>query len=73
MDEAPVGITRYHPDVKDNPLINANEAFVRVTGYSPEEVIWKTCRMLQGAKTDPEPVAEMRGGIENEEPVTVGD
>lgn len=71
MDEAPVGITLSDPDKEDNPLIYANEAFERVTGYAPEEIVGKNCRMLQGDETDTGPVAEMRAAIDNDEPVTV--
>lgn len=33
-----------HPDM---PLIYANEAFTRITGYSLDETLGKNCRFLQ--------------------------
>ncbi|MFB6352990.1 MAG: bacterio-opsin activator domain-containing protein [Halobacteriales archaeon] len=71
MDEAPVGITISDPDRPDNPLIYANEAFERVTGYPAAEVVGRNCRFLQGAETDPEAVAALREAIDAAEPVTV--
>jgi len=71
MDEAPVGITISDPDLPDNPVIYANDAFERITGYPVEEVVGRNCRFLQGDDTDPETVAKMRRAVDNWEPVTV--
>ncbi|AZH24141.1 PAS domain-containing protein [Haloplanus aerogenes] len=71
MDEAPVGITISDPDLEDNPVIYANAAFERITGYPVEQVIGRNCRFLQGPDTDPETVAKMRRAVDNLEPVTV--
>ena len=38
----------------DNPIVFANDAFLRLTGYRQEEVLGRTCRFLQGPGTDPE-------------------
>ena len=38
----------------DHPIIFANDNFFVQTGYSPEEVINRNCRFLQGPGTDPE-------------------
>lgn len=43
----------------DNPIVFANDNFFVQTGYSPEEVIGKNCRFLQGPGTDPETVKQM--------------
>ncbi|HWT92174.1 MAG TPA: diguanylate cyclase, partial [Solirubrobacteraceae bacterium] len=37
----------------DMPLIYANEAFLRMTGYAESEVLGRNCRFLQGEGTDP--------------------
>jgi PAS domain S-box-containing protein len=71
MDEAPVGITIADATEPDMPLVYANAAFERITGYPPEYAIGRNCRFLQGERTRDEPVAEMRAAIENEEPTTV--
>jgi PAS domain S-box-containing protein len=71
MDEAPVGITVSDPSLPDNPVVYANAAFERITGYPVAEVVGRNCRFLQGEDTDPETVARMRRAVDNWEPVTV--
>ncbi|OYX04752.1 MAG: histidine kinase [Caulobacter vibrioides] len=51
----------------DNPIIFANDAFLKLTGYARDEVIGRNCRFLQGPDTDPETVKTVR------EAVTAGD
>ncbi|MFB6302888.1 MAG: bacterio-opsin activator domain-containing protein [Haloferacaceae archaeon] len=71
MDEAPVGITVADARAPDMPLVYANAAFERITGYPPERAVGENCRFLQGPKTRDESVARMRRAIEAEEPVSV--
>jgi PAS domain S-box-containing protein len=70
VDEAPVGITISDAEQADNPLIYVNDAFVEITGYEREEALGRNCRFLQGENTDPEHVAMVRRGIDNEEIVS---
>ncbi|SEO96516.1 PAS domain S-box-containing protein [Methylobacterium sp. ap11] len=51
------------PHQPDNPIIFANQAFLRMTGYTPEELVGTNCRFLQGPETDRETVAEVRRAI----------
>ncbi|WP_338741160.1 ATP-binding protein [Haloplanus salilacus] len=71
MDEAPVGITISDYTVPDNPLIYANAAFERITGYDVTAVLGRNCRFLQGETTDPESVARFREAIDDNESTTV--
>ena len=41
------------PRQPDNPIVFANNAFLRLTGYKREEVVGRNCRFLQGPETDP--------------------
>jgi len=51
------------PRSPDNPIVYVNEAFCRVTGYSPEEAIGRNCRFLQAPATDQNVVAQIREAI----------
>ncbi len=44
----------------DLPLVYANAAFTRITGYPLEEVLGRNCRFLQGRDTDPNQVQPIR-------------
>jgi PAS domain S-box-containing protein len=67
-----VVITEAEPVDEPGPrIIYVNEAFTRITGYSPEEVIGKTPRILQGAKTDRSELYKIRQALARWEPITV--
>lgn len=51
------------PNRPDNPIVFANDAFMRLTGYSREEILGHNCRFLQGPETDPADVARLRDSI----------
>ena len=48
LDECVNGVTLSDPDLEDAPLVYANKAFERLTGYSQEDIIGHNCRFLQG-------------------------
>ena len=51
------------PHQPDNPIIFANRAFIRMTGYTVEELIGNNCRFLQGPDTDRDTVSEVRDAV----------
>ncbi|GAB5100533.1 hybrid sensor histidine kinase/response regulator [Caballeronia sp. HLA56] len=51
------------PRKPDNPIIFANEAFVTMTGYGPDEIVGHNCRFLQGKDTDRETIQAVREAI----------
>lgn len=57
------GIIITDPNQDDNPIIYANPAFSRITGYSAQEVCGRNCRFLQGPETDPKTVLQIRQAI----------
>jgi len=59
------------PRRPDNPIVFANDAFLRLTGYERHEVLGKNCRFLQGPKTDKEAVGQIRTAIEDKADVSV--
>ena len=52
-------------------ILYANKAFTQITGYTLEDVVGKTARILQGPKTDRKQIAKVRAALSNWEPVTV--
>ncbi|MBC8130068.1 MAG: PAS domain S-box protein [Rhizobiaceae bacterium] len=52
------------PRQHDNPIVFANDAFSKLTGFAREEILGRNCRFLQGEETDPDDVARIRRGIE---------
>jgi PAS domain S-box-containing protein len=68
---APTGVVVSDPNLPDCPIVFANTAFHRMTGYGPEEVLGRNCRFLQGPGTDPKAVAAIRAAIAAARPVDV--
>jgi PAS domain S-box-containing protein len=48
------------PKQLDNPIVFANAAFLRLTGYRRDEILGRNCRFLQGPDTDPAAVRQIR-------------
>ena len=67
----PTGVTIADPALPDCPIVYVNDAFTRMTGYLPDEVLGRNCRFLQGARTDQAAVARVREAIARRAPVTV--
>lgn len=59
------------PRQPDNPIVFANDAFMRLTGYDRAEVIGKNCRFLQGPETDSEAVKKIRQAVARQSDVSV--
>ena len=52
-------------------ILYANEAYCKMSGYTLEEVIGKTPRIMQGEGTDPEARAQIRRALKRWKPVVV--
>lgn len=59
------------PRQPDNPIVFANDAFLKLTGYAREEVVGKNCRFLQGPASKPDAVDRIRKAIAAREAVSV--
>ena len=55
----------------DCPLVYVNTVFTKLTGYSAEDCVGRNCRFLQGSKTDPNAVSQIREAVENRGQITV--
>ncbi|CAA9419319.1 MAG: Multidomain signal transduction protein including CheB-like methylesterase, CheR-like methyltransferase and BaeS-like histidine kinase [uncultured Ramlibacter sp.] len=53
------------------PLTFASPGFERMTGYSADEVMGRSCRFLQGPETDPAAAQRIREALQAGEPVRV--
>jgi len=71
MGSSSCGITIADAQLPDLPLIYANKAFERITGYQVEEILGKNCRFLQGDNPDPEPRAKIRDALEKGEHLSI--
>jgi len=62
-------ITEAEPlDAPGPKILFVNEAFCRMTGYRPEEVIGKTPRILQGPQTDRATLRRLKASLQRWEP-----
>jgi PAS domain S-box-containing protein len=67
-----VMITEAEPFDEPGPkIIYVNEAFTKMTGYTAEEVIGKTPRILQGPNSDKEALARLSKAIRKWEPYEI--
>ncbi|MGF1554236.1 MAG: PAS domain-containing protein [Paracoccaceae bacterium] len=64
MRRLPVAMVLCDPEGGDNPIVDVNEAFERITLYPREAVIGRDCRLLQGEGTDARAVARLRAAID---------
>ena len=65
-------ITEAEPIDEPGPrIVYVNEAFTRMTGYSQQEVLGKTPRIMHGPKTDRALLDTIRSALEKFEPVVV--
>jgi PAS domain S-box-containing protein len=71
LDECVNGVTLADPDLEDCPIIYANKAFEKLTGYSQEDIIGKNCRFLQGNNREQEARYKIKEAMKNHEVVEV--
>ena len=65
-------ITEAEPVDEPGPrILYANEAYLRMTGYTLDEVLGKTPRIMQGEDTDPASRDEIRRALKRWKPVVV--
>ena len=71
LDECVNGVTLADPDLEDCPIIYANKAFERLTGYGQEEIIGLNCRFLQGDDREQDARFKIREGMQKHEVIEV--
>lgn len=63
IQATPNGVVMADATQPDMPLVYANDAFHAMTGFTPEEILGRNCRFLQGNETDPDTVAAIHDAI----------
>jgi PAS domain S-box-containing protein len=58
-----------NPRLPDNPVVFANGAFCRLTGYDRDEIVGRNCRFLQGPETNRETIARLREAVAAAQPI----
>jgi PAS domain S-box-containing protein len=71
LDSCVNGVTLADPDLEDMPIVYANKAFERMTGYTQEEIIGRNCRFLQGADRDQEELQKLREALNNNRQIEI--
>ena len=71
LSRLPLAIILTNPAFEDNPIVYANAAFARLTGYPVDAAIGRNCRFLQGPDTEPERVARIRAAVAAGEDISI--
>lgn len=71
LDSCVNGVTLADPDLPDAPIVYANKAFERMTGYGQDEIVGRNCRFLQGADRDQPGRQILRDTLARREPAEV--
>jgi PAS domain S-box-containing protein len=71
LDTCVNGITLSDPDQEDMPIVYANTAFERMSGYPLDEIIGRNCRFLQGADRDQPELETIRSALKEDRGVEV--
>ncbi|MBP1181739.1 PAS domain-containing protein [Methylobacterium sp. PvR107] len=59
------------PSQHDNPIVFANNAFLKLTGYTRFEVLGRNCRFLQGPETESAAIDRIRDAVRQQVDVRV--
>jgi PAS domain S-box-containing protein len=71
LDACVNGVTLADPDLPDMPIVYANKAFEKISGFPNDEVVGRNCRFLQGEDRDQEARTQLREAIQACQPIEV--
>nr|AML77328.1 putative LOV domain-containing protein [Loropetalum chinense] len=71
LDELTDNFTITDPSISGHPIVFASRGFLKMSGYSKEEVIGKNGRIFQGPATNRRSVMEIREAIREERTIQV--
>jgi PAS domain S-box-containing protein len=68
---SPIAAVISDPKRPDNAIIECNQAFMDLTGYSRAEIVGRNCRFLRGKGSETALTDILRSAIKNQQPVMV--
>ena len=68
---SPIAGVITNPRMNDNPIVVANAAFCRLTGYCESEILGRNCRFLAGDATEPWITQQIRSAVHGRRSVLV--
>lgn len=71
LDELPDSFTITDPSIHGHPIVFASRGFLKMSGYSKDEVIGKNGRVFQGPATNRRSVMEIREAIREERTIEI--
>ncbi|KAK2636274.1 hypothetical protein Ddye_031066 [Dipteronia dyeriana] len=71
LDDLPDNFTITDPSISGHPIVFASRGFLKMSGYSREEVIGRNGRFFQGPRTNRRSVMEIREAIRQERAIEV--
>ncbi|XP_031100222.1 protein TWIN LOV 1 isoform X4 [Ipomoea triloba] len=71
LDSLPDSFTITDPSISGHPIVYASAGFLKLFGYSKDEVIGRNGRAFQGPKTDRRSVMEIREAIREERAIQI--
>lgn len=71
LDELPDSFTITDPSISGHPIVFASRGFLKMSGFSREEIIGRNGRMFQGPRTNRRTVMEIREAIREERTIEV--
>lgn len=71
LDSLPDSFTITDPSISGHPIVYASAGFLKLFGYSKDEVIGRNGRIFQGPKTDRRSVMEIREAIREERAIQI--
>ena len=68
---SPIAAVVTNPRLPDNPIVDCNDAFLALTGYTRDEIMGRNCRFLRGSATEPEVTAKLHSALVHQQPIMV--